>query len=246
MGKKRVSLWKRRFRRLLTAPTVLFPAVIGGGLSLLAWGSLGTIGVMGLGFLGLAGLVAATKLTIGKDKLTEQAWQDELKRQERVYRDELKSLRKVLRRDRDRHTSGMAKKLRDAFQRMWSLTPDPGEDGSIGQQFVLVDQLYRSCFGLLRRSVELWKAAQTVRTDEARDRLMASRDSVIGQVENSIRHLDATLDHLQTASLGNDESEMTARNQELQDELEKGLEVARAVEQRMEDLEHQLRRIERE
>ena len=247
MGKKRKGLIGRKIRRLFSAPSVLLPTLTGGALGLLALAGVGSAALPGLALLGLGAGIAALKWTVGAQRLTKSALEDELRDQERAFQDELKRVRRTMRRDRDPHTSGMVKKLKHVFERMWSLTPDPVDDSYyLPDIYDQISGLYRSCLGLLERSMELWRAAQSVATEEAKERLLGSRNELIEQVEASIDHLDATLDSLQTSQMAERHGELAERNSELQQELEQGLEVARAVEQRMEELERELRTVERE
>ena len=83
-------------------------------------------------------------------------------------------------------------------------------------------------------------------TDRAKHEMLDSRDDLLEQVETSIGHLESTLDNLQTVQIQRTDEELSDRNARLRQELDQGLEVARAVEKRMEDLERQLRDVERE
>ena len=99
------------------------------------------------------------------------------------------------------------------------------------------EQLYRSCLSSLERSVILRDAALEVATASARGQLIKSRESLLGEVGTTIRHLGATLDFLQTSKLEKDDDRHLVR---MRQELEVGLEVARRVEDRMNDLEQSL------
>ena len=98
-------------------------------------------------------------------------------------------------------------------------------------------QLYRSCLASLERSLVLRDAALEMMTESARRNLFKSREALIGEVGTTIRHLAATLDFLQTAKLEKDDDLHRAR---MWEELDFGLEVARRVEDRMNDLEQSL------
>jgi hypothetical protein len=99
------------------------------------------------------------------------------------------------------------------------------------------EQLYRSCLSSLERSLVLRDAALEMMTEAARRKLFKSREALIGEVGTTIRHLAATLDFLQTAKLEKDDDLHLER---MWQELEFGLEVARRVEDRMNDLEQSL------
>jgi hypothetical protein len=247
MGKTRTGLFGQKLKRLLRTPSVLLPAVAGGFCALLAWGGAASLFWPGLGLLGLGGLMGALRWTWGRRRLDRAALEDLLKRQERDQQARLKSVRRLMRRDRDPRTSQMVRHLKSVFERLWALTPDPVDEWKEPLQvYDQIAELYETCLSMLERSYEFWHAARSVSTDGARHRMLDSRDELLDQVETSIGHLDATLDSLQTAQIERRDEELTDRNSRLQQELEQGLEVARAVEKRMEGLERQLRQIERE
>jgi hypothetical protein len=248
MGKKRTGLFRQKLRRLWRSPGVLLPAIMGGALSLFAWGNVSSAFFWpGLGLLGLATGVAVWRWTVGRSKLDHDALEQALEDQERLHQARLKLVRRKMRRDRDPRTSGMVKHLKLVFERLWTLTPDPldeyQQDADVYDQ---ISELYDTCLSMLERSFEIWRAARTVATDSAKHRMLDTRDDLLDQVETSIGHLETTLDSLQTSQMERTDQELAERNSKLQRELEQGLDVARAVEKRMEDLEHQLQRIERE
>ncbi len=175
-------------------------------------------------------------------RLEQTALQDILKRQRREYLDRLDSVRSAMRRDRDPRTSDLVKHLRGIFERLWVLTPDPeSEWKEIPEVFRQAMELYQSCLTLLQRTYELWIASKSVATDRARHQLLDARDDLLGKVEQSIDHLNASLDSLQTAHIDRTREELAIHNSQLQKELEQGLDVARAVEKRMDELERELR-----
>jgi hypothetical protein len=81
--------------------------------------------------------------------------------------------------------------------------------------------------------------SRDVATESARRKLGQSREQLITEVQESVGHLELTLDHMQTAQL-KDETGLRADALRLRTELDEGLEVARQVEIRMQDLEFDL------
>ena len=248
MSKKRTGLFGQKVKRLLRSPSVLLPALAGGFFSVVAWGSVASSFFWpGLGLLGLATVVGGLRWTLGRKKLDQTALDDLLRKQEREHQARLKDVRRLMRRDRDPRTSQMVKNLKSVFERLWTLTPDPIDEWKEPTEvYAQIAALYDTCLSMLERSFEFWHAARSVATDGAKHHLLDSRDGLLDQVETSIGHLEATLDGLHTAQIERSDDALTDRNSRLQQELEQGLEVARAVEKRMEDLEWQLRKIERE
>ena len=100
------------------------------------------------------------------------------------------------------------------------------------------EQLYQSCVSSLDRTSDLWQAAQEMTTDEGRQRVLESRESLIAEVGLGIHHLGATLDYLQASRL--EKSPQRAQLTQIRRELETGLEIARRVEGRIDSLERSL------
>ncbi len=240
MGKQRRGLLSQMIRRVLLSPSFLMPACMGGFFAFVGGGSF--VGMLGTGMLILGIFNAAAKWTWGRKRLTQLALNDILGKQRREHLDQLESVRSMMRRDRDPRSSELIKQLRGVFERAWTLTPDPESEWKEPPEvYRQVMQLYQSCLQLLQRTYELWRASKAVATDRARHQLLDSRDELLGKVEESIDHLNASLDGLQTASIDRTQEELAIQNKQLQRELEQGLEVARAVEKRMDELERDLR-----
>lgn len=239
--------WKRLFR------SVAWPTIAGGGILLagVATGQiLAPLGFVGMGLLALGTAVGVYRWTLGGERLTEEARADletETAREHVAY---LKTLRGRMRRDRDPRTTKMVKKLKDVYDRLTARGIPESADSVTKRRAGMAEVhqgargLYQSCLDMLERSLELWNGARKMATESSRAQLLKSRDEILDQVEESINHLDRTLDQIQVAKLGQDDS-ISADNSQLQQELEQGLEVARRVEERMRDLEHDLRMKER-
>jgi hypothetical protein len=145
--------------------------------------------------------------------------------------------------DRDPQSTQLANRLRRTFLRIFEAVEiDDPPSNNVAQNDLhrQVGSLYASCLGLLERTMSLWYGARKMSTAAKRTELMKQRSQLLQQVERSIQHLDATLDQLQSAQLA-DATGQAERNSALQDELSMGLEVARSVELRMQELERDLR-----
>jgi hypothetical protein len=135
----------------------------------------------------------------------------------------------------------MARQLQELYERMLQLSPAysrrPTSLRPIAQE--ILDQaaeLYNSCLELLQKSLQLWRTARQLSTDTARNQMLESRENLIREIEASIQNLESTLDTLQTSQLQHRELE-NAENARLRDELRQGLDVAREVQRRMDELE---------
>ena len=196
---------------------------------------------------GVATLVAGLGWSIWRwrrpNAFREHAIRDVLHRTEREQVSRLQELRHQLRRDRDPHSTQLVRQLRAILTRLVdSLTTGAvaGErDRPAMDNLATSAQLYESCCRLLERSFELWKGAQQMATDDSRQVLLDQRASLLQQVEQSMSHLESSLDQMQTVELRDDDGSLAA-NVALQDELQLGLETARRVEERIESLEREL------
>lgn len=225
--------------KLLTRPSVLVPGLCG-------LGSLGLAAVVPgagafLGILGVSGLVIAAGMfvtgavfdtqRIGKDtfdELQQAERQGEVNRLNRLAAD----LRSVA---ADGAITYVAK-LKSHHQRL--------ERGRRGEGFSIPDHiadmaedLYERCVDALQRAVSLGKAMVEMSTDQVRQELGEKVATLLGEVDQGVHQLGLTLDRLQSAALLKDDTEEISR---IREELDTGLQVARRVDQRMQELEHSL------
>jgi hypothetical protein len=172
----------------------------------------------------------------------QQEEQKDLERNERTY---LTRLRRKLRTDRDRRTGESIERLARLRKRiMQSGVTESGEDSPVLAELAgKADELYRSCLASLEKSLELWEAARQMATSEARDELIRSREALVGEVVQSIDHLAATVDHLQSSGLQRVQQDVDIAK--VREELDTGLKVARRVSERVNELERGLRESER-
>jgi hypothetical protein len=238
---------RRVVAKALSSPLAVLPLAT--GIILLLWalvfgGFGGLSGTLGIGAL-LVGLgVAAYRWLFSAESLVESVQQEEKKDVERRDRAFLTRLRRKLRTDRDPRTAKSIDKLAGLRKRMiQSGVTESGKDSPVLPELVgKADELYRSCLKSLERSLELWEAARDMATSEARDELLRSREALVGEVVQSIDHLAATVDYLQSASLQRGQEDVDIAK--VREELEMGLEVARRVTERVNELERGLRESE--
>ena len=107
-----------------------------------------------------------------------------------------------------------------------------------------LDALRDACTDLLRQSVRLGSVRRELSTPEAREQVIQLRAALIVDAREAIDQLGRSLDQLQLRALRNHSAdhELAA----IRDELDTQLNVARAVEQRLDDLERSLAPISRE
>jgi hypothetical protein len=232
---------KRFVVRLLTSPWVSVPSALG-SMSL-AVGYL--LGDMFFEFLGLTGVLLGvgmgfTRWMLDADTVARRVYQDLKSETEQTHQDYLNRLERRLLADEDPRTEDILAELRSLYQRMRS--PDVAESNLdvelLGDIREKSQTLYRSCLASLERTAAQWELAQQMATKESRRLVLQAREDLLKEIKRSVEHLGATLDHLQLAALkegpaGDDLSRT-------REELERGLEVARRVEQRMAEFNQRL------
>jgi hypothetical protein len=91
-------------------------------------------------------------------------------------------------------------------------------------------RLFDQCVHSLRQTATMWQTAHRLNTAEARAPILAQRESLIADVQGSIRQLSDALVALQTMGAGEHSSSELNR---IRDELDESLAVAKRVEERM-------------
>ena len=246
-------LRKRMVKNLLTSPAVAIPLWLGLLVFLIsaaAGAPLGLWGLAGLGGMALGAAAAGFRWTAGSEKLKQQAQEDLDREAGKAERARLRRLFRSLRRDEDPRTGRYAKDLERFHERLGQveLAERDVRAGILPEVRRQAGALYQSCVASLQRTLDLWQTAQTMATPDARQQLLDTREQLLDEIGQSIEHLGLTLDRLQVtgARVDADEEQKLA---EMREELRMGLEVARRVEGRMQQLEQDLqgeRRISRE
>ena len=234
--------------KAFAAPLALVPTLFG-GLTTLAAAAVaaggGTSGAGFLAFLGVSGLVlgvgsGVTRLLLGTEKLaTEAMLEDEDKMRERA--DERLAAadlaRKVAARSRDAEAAERAARLGRAWERASTLPVgvDQRLPVVLGDK---IEQLWDSCLGGVQRLVRLGEVGRELATADARQRLDAQRATLRGELDVALDRLDAAVDRLQLEAVSHDTGGRALSD--MSDELDRGLEVARQVERRMQSLDSEL------
>ncbi len=228
---------RHRFSSAITSYPVWFSAILGTAVGVLAEPPVAYLGWAAVGF-GVATLI--WKLTIGSRQLTDQATSKLRAAANREHRVYLRQLQQKLRTDRDPRTGEMLRRLRDFYGRLGVLSADPELQRPWQLEVVgQVRTLYQASLRALERSYELWNRARDMATDETRQQVLEWRAEVLDEVTRSIDQLNKTADQVQASILKRElpEDELAQMRQELQH----GLNVARNVEQQIENLENELK-----
>lgn len=239
------ALFRRKLWNWLRAPSVLVTSIAGASSLVFAaisghpWG---WWGVAGGALLACSAFAAWYRWRYHSEELDQQAWTDAWQGIRNEHLLELQKLRSELRQDRDLASIELVKRLRDIFLRILDVEPRHNTHGFDRDSDIRYQMraLYDSCLKLVRRSLEMRETAKEIATPAKREALLGQRSQLLGQVELSMRHLNESLDQLQTARVKQDPDEVQD-HQRLQSELDMGLEVARNVEQRLDELEREIR-----
>jgi hypothetical protein len=242
MTKKRIDdgeLRKGVLLKIAAAPTVLLPTVAGATTLLAAWGLGQPAGV--LSFLGVAGILTglgalATRWITGVEKATAEVIGEAEAEGHEARQRALDELEERLRGDEDPRSERYLQRLRDMFERFEESPVHATSDISTAQLVEITShatRLRRSCTESLERSLVLWTTAQSLNTDAAREATLAARERVFDEVESSIDHLATILDGVRTLSLADRSADKMAA---IRTELEASLDVARRVEERMQNI----------
>jgi hypothetical protein len=228
---------------VIRSPWVAVPAVVGAGATGLAAlvGGLGYPNGM-LSFVGISGLLfgagmAATRLLFYPESVVASVCEDSVKDELSEHEAYLRELEERLRADQDDRTGRCLQRLRNLQRRVHKRGLLDGRVNSpmLPEIRPKVEQLYRSCVRSLEKSLEFWQAAMEMATQEARQEMLDRREQLLAEIEGGIRHLAATVDHLRAKQISRHDGERELA--QVRRELEMGLEVARRVEQRIDELE---------
>ena len=232
MAFSKLQIYGRMARRVFGS-VGFWGTALGGAFCLMVGGYLA---LPGYGLCALAAWKAIKPLTIGRNQLFTKALSDVRKQRQKRHTRYLRKLLPNIRKDRDPRTTKILKDLERIHERMLRLESEHINMLGMSSLLIQANELYDSCLESLERSIQLWAGASEMATEEARNKLLVERDKTVINVEKSIGHLDTSLDHIQTAALKAAATE-DSNHQQLRDELQIGLDVARSVEERIDEIE---------
>jgi hypothetical protein len=233
------DLRKRVWRRIVLAPTVVLPVAAGVGLlggavvlgPLAAFAGVASC-LLGVGMLGTRALTKVEKLT---EKTVMQMRGEEL-RKKAFALDSLDAKLQTTGDQRDEHLLRDLRVLMRQFEEARAM-----QGASTLRQAIEVEskseRLFDSCVRSLERSFELWVTSRQLSTPAARNSALERRERLVKEVEASVQHLGTILEGLHSLQgAGEDTQEMVR----IRTELDRTLDTARRVEERMRDLETEL------
>lgn len=235
------NIRKRLLLRTLGSPFVVGPFMMGATAATATW-ALGwrpEFGAFALlaGILGAAGMFL-TRLLVGGESLARQLTQEEALQDQRAAERSLDELdRHLTEADNDPRPETALRDLRALLQAF-----EEAENGAAAGHLPMVvelhqraRQLFQQCVQSLVQSGRLWQTARGLATAAARTPLLAQRERIIADVQATVKQLSETLVSVQ--SLGADATTGSSRElTRMRGELDRSLEVARTVEERVDAL----------
>jgi len=234
---------RRLLMRLATSPWTILPVLAGATVLLAAWAMDASSGV--LPFAGVTAIIAglgvmATRLMLGAELVGAEVV-DEMKRDSTRDREKnLDELDRALVADGDERTEACLRDLR-AMGKAFDEAKAPSGAGATNAYTLDiamgVDRLLKRCIASLEQALKLWKTADSMATEAAKRPVLERRETLVKEVQASIRQLGELLAGLQALGSSQAPGEDLAR---VRAELDERLNVAKRVEERMRSIEKQL------
>ncbi len=231
-----VAISIRFWIRILGLPWIWVPAVTGVSLTLSGYSN--WFAVAGP----LFSAIAVCYLLVWQRREIWEISADDI-RAEAQYQEQakLRELRRLLRGDKDYRSNQCMRELQTLYDRMQHnrlVEAHPDDAANVRDIKQQTWDLYRAGFGSLERSFDLWVGADQMTDTEASESLLQSRQTLLDEVSDSLQHLGKALDYLQTRKLqDSDDAHLTETGKE----LTQGLEVARNIQRRLDELARELK-----
>jgi hypothetical protein len=223
---------------LFVSPWTVLPTA--GGLTALiaAWAAAGNPTLIMAGLAGLlvgAGMFAS-RLIVGLDKITQEAYQYFLAKKHQERETALDRLHERLVTDRDPRTENCLAELRLLYGSL-QRAHEEGKISRTSYEIVAhVGKIFEQCVQQLEHSHDLWRTANSMR-GPARTSLLKQRDQVVTEVCETVVDMGAKVDRFLLQRTQQSRSELA----QLRQELNETMEAARRAEQRTAELEQSAR-----
>ena len=225
--------------RAAGSPMVVGPFMIGATALAACW-ALG----LGLGiglFGGLAGVLGAagslvTRLTLKGEAWAKEFTEEAIRREQEGRQQTLDTLdRRLTEADDDPRPEEALRDLRSLVKAFDEAESTAGKMHlpTLVEIRAGVNELFDHCVKSLEQTDRLWEMAKQLRTPDARKALLDRRESILEDVNTTIRQLSRTLVGVQ--NLGAHEGS-PRELERLRGELDRSLEIAKTVEERVRSL----------
>jgi len=233
----KAKLRKKILLDLISHPFTLFPFAGGATLFIMSW--ILDIDSLVFPFISFCGLLISiggffTNLIMNLDKISKKAFEELQVESQENQEKMLDSLDKRLQEDGDSRTERYLRELRSltmTFEdgKAWSNNLDTRSAFEIESK---VRDLFYGCVSYLERTLELWHLAQEVDSKRGEEIVLKQREKIIDDIESSVQQLGKVLEGVLSLGISKNDDTELAR---IRDELDQSLEIARRVENRMND-----------
>ncbi|MCP4194045.1 MAG: hypothetical protein GY768_25840 [Planctomycetaceae bacterium] len=218
---------------IFASPGTLLP-IAGGLTALLA--SWATGGNSTLTFAGLAGVLGgmgifASRLILGIERITQDAYDHVMTQQRESQETALEQLHERLVADNDPRTQACLADLRNLYSQLNSKMQRDQITPTAFSVTEGVDKLFHSCIKQLEHAAELWETAKNLH-GPAKQALLRQRDEIVTDVIDAVVHIGETVERFHAMLVDENRSQIN----QLRQELDESMRVAREVERRTEQI----------
>ena len=236
------SAWRR--------PLVLIPAIVGAIIVAtgMQQGNDPELLITGASLLGIAVGAVLTGVRwlryIGKgepdrDFKSRRPRADLLTKSAGVTADQLNDLELRAKVRGDFDTAGLVDRLQPIQVRLKKVAAEARSDAL--DLIAKLDRLFESSAESLERALKLHLASREMVTQEGRDTVIQQREQLLAEVGDAVKHTETAIDRLRASSAVAGDADRSATLKDLSGDLDRQLEVARRVEDRMAQLEAKAR-----
>ena len=223
---------------LFASPLNLIPLAAGLTSLMASWavGGSSALTLAGIaGVLGSAG-VTMTRMILGLEGMTEQAYNYQLEKQRQEREQALDQLLHRLQQDRDPRTENCLRELRSLYESLQTAAEKGNITTSAYEILAGMDKVFNQCVKQLEHSHALWETAQRL-MGPARKSLLQQRDQVVQEVCDTVVEVGKKVDRYLLTTTQRNQSELA----KVRRELDESIEAARRAEQRTAALERSAR-----
>lgn len=226
----------RRFllRSTIFHPATLIPVVGGCAAGLASWAVGGNLVLTSLALLGVGGGIAGMLLrtVFHVEDLTQGAMNAQQQSVRETENNQLDQLAKQLRTDRDHRTQESLRELRnlrDQFEQSAARPEVSMVSARLGEQ---IGHYFESAVNQLKKSYQLFEQSESA-VGPARQRLLSEREELLSEIEKTLGTFRSMVNKLTHWRSENGQKHLS----DLQEEMERNLEIAHRTDQRMREIE---------